>query len=250
MRPLRRLVVIPSIGLALLGPTQEAAAKRSGEGGTAGQNSPPKQEERSSKKGYDDRIDKKCLAGALGGVGGGLAGAAIMVGIDDGSFGWGIPALMGFWGGNVVGTAVGVSAVDPHDSLPIALAGSVLGGGRRALCFRLCFPRRGVYRAVIALKCFSRTYCWCNDCVRTMAQSPRGCARFTRNPSHLGRSDPASQRGPICHRYATFLGAKKGYYRSCALSFSPFFLPCSYLRKRRGSVMRTKGNWPRSFLQS
>ena len=128
MRPLRRLVVIPSIGLALLGPAQEAAAKRSGEGGTAGQNSPPKQEERSSKKGYDDRIDKKCLAGALGGVGGGLAGAAIMVGIDDGSFGWGIPALMGFWGGNVVGTAVGVSAVDPHDSLPIALAGSVLGG--------------------------------------------------------------------------------------------------------------------------
>ena len=51
-----------------------------------------------------------------------------MVGIDDGSFGWGIPALMGFWGGNVVGTAVGVSAVDPYDSLPTALAGSVLGG--------------------------------------------------------------------------------------------------------------------------
>ena len=128
MRPLRRLVVIPSIGLALLWPAQEAAAKRSGEGGTAGQNSPPKQEERKREKGYDDRIDKKCLAGALGGVAGGLAGAAIMVGIDDGSFGWEIPALMGFWGGNVVGTAVGVSAVDPHDNLRITLAGSVVGG--------------------------------------------------------------------------------------------------------------------------
>ena len=74
------------------------------------------------------RISKKVAAGLLGGVGGGLAGGAIMVGIDSGEFGDEIPALLGFWGGNLVGTAVGVSAVDPQDNFLITLAGSALLG--------------------------------------------------------------------------------------------------------------------------
>ena len=90
------------------------------------QNSTAKVKKR--KGGDGTTIEKKLVAGVLGGVGGGLLGAATMVVIDDGSFGWEIPALLGFWGGNLVGAPVGVSAVDPQDNFPITLAGSVLAG--------------------------------------------------------------------------------------------------------------------------
>ncbi len=76
----------------------------------------------------DTRLGKKLAAGALWGVGGGLAGGAIMVSAEDGDFGNEIPALLGFWAGNLVGTAVGVSSVDPQDNFLITLAGSALLG--------------------------------------------------------------------------------------------------------------------------
>ena len=76
----------------------------------------------------DTRIGKKLAAGVLGGLGGGLVGAALMVSADDDDFGNEIPALFGFWGGNLVGTAIGVSAVDPQDNFLITLAGSALLG--------------------------------------------------------------------------------------------------------------------------
>ena len=81
----------------------------------------------------DTRIGKKLVAGVLGGVGGGLVGAVIMVESyqskegDDG-IGGAFAAPFGFWGGNLVGTAVGVSGVDPQDHFLITLAGSVLLG--------------------------------------------------------------------------------------------------------------------------
>ena len=74
------------------------------------------------------RTSKKIAAGLLGGVSGGLVGGAIMVGVASGEFGYEIPALLGFWGGNLVGTAVGVSAVDPKDNFLITLAGTALLG--------------------------------------------------------------------------------------------------------------------------
>ena len=81
------------------------------------------------------RIAKKLAAGVLGGVGLGLVGAAIAVSEyeyqsnagDDGIGGFFSP-FFGFWGGNIVGTAIGVSAVDPQDNFLITLAGSVLLG--------------------------------------------------------------------------------------------------------------------------
>ena len=79
------------------------------------------------------RIGKKLAAGVLGGVVGGLAGAVIAEGQhqaiegDDG-IGGAIATMVGIWGGNLVGTAVGVSAVDPQDNFLITLAGSVLLG--------------------------------------------------------------------------------------------------------------------------
>ena len=76
----------------------------------------------------DTRLGKKLAVGVLGGVGGGLVGAALMVSADDGDFGNEIPALLGFWSGNLVGTAVGVSSVDPQDNFLITLAGSALLG--------------------------------------------------------------------------------------------------------------------------
>ena len=76
----------------------------------------------------DTRIGKKLAVGVLGGVGGGLVGAALMVSADRGDFGVALPALFGFWGGNLVGTAVGVSSVDPQDNFLITLAGSALLG--------------------------------------------------------------------------------------------------------------------------
>ena len=76
----------------------------------------------------DTRIGKKLAVSVLGGVGGGLVGAALMVSADRGDFGVALPALLGFWGGNLVGTAVGVSSVDPQDNFLITLAGSALLG--------------------------------------------------------------------------------------------------------------------------
>lgn len=76
----------------------------------------------------DRRIGRKLVGGVLGGVGGGLAGAAIMLWGDRGDFGDTLPALLGFWGGNLVGTPVGVSAVDPQDNFLITLVGSALAG--------------------------------------------------------------------------------------------------------------------------
>ena len=112
MPSLRPLIVISSIHLAMLVPAW-ATASGNAEGGSTE---------------HDDRFAKKCAAGVLGGVGGGLLGAAIWVQIDDGSFGWELPALLGFWGGNLVGTPIGVSAVDPQDNLLITLAGSAIAG--------------------------------------------------------------------------------------------------------------------------
>ena len=76
----------------------------------------------------DTRMGKKLVTGVLGGIGGGLVGGALMVSGDDGDFGNEIPALFGFWGGNLVGTAAGVSWVDPQDNFLITLAGSALLG--------------------------------------------------------------------------------------------------------------------------
>ena len=76
----------------------------------------------------DTRIGKKLAVGVLGGVGGGLVGAALMVSADRGDFGVALPALLGFWGGNLVGTAVGVSWIDSQDNFLITLAGSALLG--------------------------------------------------------------------------------------------------------------------------
>ena len=81
------------------------------------------------------RISKKLIAGGLGGVGLGLVGAAIAVSEyeyqsnagDDGIGGFFSP-FFGFWGGNIAGTAIGVSAVDPQDNFLITLAGSALLG--------------------------------------------------------------------------------------------------------------------------
>ena len=89
----------------------------------------------------DTRIGKKLAAGLLGGLGGGLAGAVIAVGAwspieaEPGTdpsaanaLGFLGSALLGFWGGNIVGTAVGVSRVDPQDNFLITLAGGTLLG--------------------------------------------------------------------------------------------------------------------------
>ena len=83
----------------------------------------------------DLRIAKKVAAGVLGGVGLGLVGAAIAVSEyeyqsnagDDGIGGFFAP-FFGFWGGNIVGTASGVSLADPQDNFFITLVGSALLG--------------------------------------------------------------------------------------------------------------------------
>ena len=78
------------------------------------------------------RLVKKLTAGGLGGVGGAFLGAVIMVGLhqpggDDLGIGRALAALFGMLGGHMVGTAAGVSAVDPQDNFRITLGGSVLG---------------------------------------------------------------------------------------------------------------------------
>ena len=74
----------------------------------------------------DIRIVKKLVAGGLGGLGGGFFGMAFGL-ITMPSYGY-VSAAYGFWGGNIVGTAVGVSGVDPQDKFRITLAGSALLG--------------------------------------------------------------------------------------------------------------------------
>ena len=102
---------------------------------------PPKMKER---KEEDDIRGKKLAAGVRGGLVGAFTGGIIAV------FGLGMipppeaepstdPSLSnslrvlntlihGMWGGNIVGTAVGVSRVDPQDNFLITLAGSALVG--------------------------------------------------------------------------------------------------------------------------
>ncbi|MDE2740083.1 MAG: hypothetical protein OXI58_00700 [Gemmatimonadota bacterium] len=81
----------------------------------------------------DMRITKKLGAGVLGGIGGAFVGTVTMVGLhqpregDDG-IGGAVAAMLGIWGGNLVGTAVGVSRVDPQDNFLITLTGSALLG--------------------------------------------------------------------------------------------------------------------------
>ena len=91
-------------------------------------------EVKSKKINEDDmRITKKLGAGVLGGIGGAFVGTVTMVRLhqpregDDG-IGGAVAAMLGIWGGNLVGTAVGVSGVDPQDNFLITLAGSALLG--------------------------------------------------------------------------------------------------------------------------
>lgn len=62
-----------------------------------------------------------------------FVGTVTMVGLhqpregDDG-IGGAVAAMLGIWGGNLVGTAVGVSGVDPQDNFLITLGGSALLG--------------------------------------------------------------------------------------------------------------------------
>ena len=102
---------------------------------------PPKMKER---KEEDDIRGKKLAAGVRGGLVGAFTGGIIAVfGLGmipppeaesgtDPSLSNSIRALNtlihGMWGGNIVGTAVGVSRVDPQDNFLITLAGSALVG--------------------------------------------------------------------------------------------------------------------------
>ena len=88
-----------------------------------------------------ERIVKKLWAGGLGGIGGGLVGVGggiywVLNTTSDCSsaeacgdgIGSEFYSVLGFWGGNLVGTAVGVSLVDPQSNFLVTLAGSALLG--------------------------------------------------------------------------------------------------------------------------
>ena len=92
-------------------------------------------------EGAGERIVKKLWAGGLGGIGGGLVGVGggIYWGLNTTSdcssaeacgdgIGGEFYSVLGFWGGNVVGTAVGVSLVDSQNNFFVTLAGSALLG--------------------------------------------------------------------------------------------------------------------------
>lgn len=92
-------------------------------------------------EGAGEWIVKKLWAGGLGGIGGGLVGVgggiywALNTTRDCSSaeacgdgIGGEFYSVLGFWGGNLVGTAVGVSSVDPQDNFLVTLAGSALLG--------------------------------------------------------------------------------------------------------------------------
>ena len=79
------------------------------------------------------RLVKKLTAGALCGVGGAFLGAVIAEGQHqaiegDPGIGNFVAFMIGIWGGNIVGTAVGVSVADPQDNFLITLVGSALFG--------------------------------------------------------------------------------------------------------------------------
>ena len=111
--------------------TDHIAFANCGKPTSASQNSTGLRKVPVRERGGDTQLGQKLAVGVLGGVGGGLVGAAF-------AFGWVLPAiqsqreaepgtdpsaanaiadagtiLLGFWGGNLVGTAIGVSAVDP-----------------------------------------------------------------------------------------------------------------------------------------
>ena len=76
------------------------------------------------------RIAKKLGAGALGGSAFGLVSGSLMAGsVSAGGDGLGQPVIFYFFGllGYTVGTAVGVSQVDPHDRFVPSLMGSLIG---------------------------------------------------------------------------------------------------------------------------
>lgn len=90
----------------------------------------------------DKRIAIKLASGAFTGVAAGLVGGAILIGIavesqreaepgTDPSAAYAIEvaiaAISGFCIGNTVGSAVGVSKVDPHNRFIMSLGGSVVG---------------------------------------------------------------------------------------------------------------------------
>ena len=92
-------------------------------------------------EGTGERIVKKLWAGGLGGMGDGLLGIgggiywALNTTSDCSSaeacgdgIGGEFYSVLGFWGGNLVGTAVGVSSVDPQANFLVTLAGSALLG--------------------------------------------------------------------------------------------------------------------------
>ena len=86
--------------------------------------------ERGDVKGTGKRIAKKLRAGVLKGSAFGLASGSLMMGIvSPGADGLGQPVIFYAFGyiGYTVGTAVGVSQVDPHDLFAASLMGSLLG---------------------------------------------------------------------------------------------------------------------------
>ena len=101
-----------------------------------------KEAKKKREKEADTRIGKKLAAGAGGGLVGALTGGIIAVSSlgappeaepsTDPSLSNSLRVLNtfihGMWGGNIVGTAVGVSRVDPQDNFLITLAGSALLG--------------------------------------------------------------------------------------------------------------------------
>ena len=87
---------------------------------------------------------KKFTAGVLGGVGGGLLGGALGLGLGQSKAESGTDPhplnrtgffVLGFWIGNAVGTAAGVSRIDPQGNFLTTLAGSAaLGIGVPMIC--------------------------------------------------------------------------------------------------------------------
>ncbi len=90
----------------------------------------------------DKRIALKLASGAFTGVFAGLVGGVILIGMavesqpeaEPGTdpsaayaIGGAVAAISGFCIGNTVGSAVGVSKVDPHDRFIMSLGGSVVG---------------------------------------------------------------------------------------------------------------------------
>ena len=80
--------------------------------------------------GTSRRIVSKLVAGTLSGIGGFFGGFVLGAILDDG--GW-TPLILGIWIGYPVGSAIGVSLVEPQDRFIHPLIGSFLGFGAAAL---------------------------------------------------------------------------------------------------------------------